>query len=296
MPEALKRWAPILRKTLEEVLPSAEELPNRLHEAMRYSVLAGGKRLRPVLALCAYEACGGTDTNAILPAAAALELLHTYSLIHDDLPSMDNDGLRRGKPTNHVVYGEATAILAGDALQTLGGLLLSSHPEGVQWSDRRNRACRVVFEALGSRGMAGGQVLDLEATGSSTPLSLEELEGIHRLKTGKLLQACLVVGAVWADAPPGLEEALTRYGEALGLAFQITDDILDVTSGSEDLGKTAGKDLSQRKATYPALLGLEESRQRARGLLSEAVEALTPFGPAGEALKELARFSVNRKK
>lgn len=295
-PEALKRWTPILDKTLNEVLPSAQEPPGKLHEAMRYSVLAGGKRLRPVLAICAYEACGRTDSDTILPAAAAIELLHTYSLIHDDLPAMDDDDLRRGKPTNHVVYGEATAILAGDALQTLGGLLLSSYPKGKQWSERRNRVCRVVFEAMSSRGMAGGQALDLEATGNSHRPSLEELEKIHRMKTGELLRASLTAGAIWANAPPRMEEALIRYGEALGLAFQITDDILDVTADSEELGKTAGKDQSQGKATYPALLGLEESKLRAERLLEEAVEALTTFGSRGDALKDLALFSVRRKR
>jgi geranylgeranyl pyrophosphate synthase len=293
-PSALARWAPAVEKTLEGLLPQPDREPARLHQAMRYSVLAGGKRLRPVLALAAYTACGGKEAEQVLPAAAALELFHTYSLIHDDLPAMDDDALRRGRPTNHVVFGEATAILAGDALQTLGAYLLSTHPAGARWAARRNRACRLVLEALGSEGMVGGQVLDLELTGSGAAADCGLLLKIHRLKTGRFLEACLAVGAVWAGAKPATRKALDQYGRALGLAFQIVDDILDVTASAEELGKTPGKDAAQAKATFPAVWGLETSRREARRLLSEALRAVADLGSASQELRELAHFVVNR--
>jgi geranylgeranyl diphosphate synthase type II len=261
---------------------------------MRYSVMAGGKRLRPILAMAAYEACGGEDAEAVLPAAAALELLHTYSLIHDDLPAMDNDDLRRGRPTSHVVYGEAMAILAGDALQTLGAYLLASEPHGSRWTPRRNRALREVLLAIGSEGMAGGQVLDLQETGASRSSSKEILLTIHTLKTGRFLEACLQAGAFWAGAPAPTRRALSRYGSALGLAFQIVDDILDLTQTSEALGKTAGKDSKQGKTTFPALWGLQASRREAERLLSDALRAIADLGPRSQALRELAHFVVKR--
>ncbi len=188
IPEVIRRWGPEVESTLDRVLPPAGREPRRLHEAMRYSVLAGGKRLRPIFALAAYEACGGRDHEAVLPCAAALELLHTYSLIHDDLPSMDDDALRRGKPTCHVVFGEALAILAGDALQTLGAYLLVSEPAGSRWATRRNRASREILWALGSEGMAGGQAMDLEQTGSAGLVSPKTLVTIHGKKTGRFLR------------------------------------------------------------------------------------------------------------
>jgi len=289
---AFAKWTPRVEETLDALLPVAEEAPATLHGAMRYSVMAGGKRIRPVLALAAYEACGGGDTDAVLPAAAALELFHTYSLIHDDLPAMDDDDLRRGKPTSHKVYGEAAAILAGDALQTLGAEILTSHPKGSAFLARRGRASRAIFRALGSRGMAGGQMLDLDAEG--TPVDAQGLVRIHRLKTGVFLEACLEAGAIWAGARAPTVKALKRYGSALGLAFQVVDDILDVTASAEALGKTPGKDADQEKATFPRLWGLDASRRQADRLLSEALRALSPLGDASRDLRELAHFVVDR--
>jgi len=293
-PSALVRWVPAVEEALEALLPGKDLEPERLHEAMRYSVLAGGKRLRPVLALAAYTACGGKDPEQVLPAASALELFHTYSLIHDDLPAMDDDDLRRGKPANHVVFGEAMAILAGDALQTLGAFLISTYPLGSKWAARRNRASREILDALGSGGMVGGQVLDLEFTGSGYQADGGALLKIHRLKTGRFLEASLQVGAIWAGAKVSARRALGEYGRAVGLAFQIVDDILDVTASAQDLGKTPGKDLAQDKATFPALWGLDASRREARRLLSEALRAVAELGPPSQELRELAHFVVNR--
>ena len=294
IPSALERWGPSVETALQAILPPEEQEPVELHRAMRYSVLAAGKRLRPILALCAYRACGGDDPESVLPAAAALELLHTYSLIHDDLPSMDDDDLRRGRPSSHVVFGEAVAILAGDALQTLAFQVLASYPAGARLSARRTRVCREMALALGSVGMAGGQVLDLRLTGSGGGVSADDLLRVHRLKTGRFLEAALQSGAFWAGARTRERQALLSYGRAMGLAFQIVDDILDVTATSEALGKTAGKDAAQGKATFPALWGIEESEQEAQRLLSEALRALAPLGPDSQELRELAHFIVNR--
>jgi geranylgeranyl pyrophosphate synthase len=294
IPAALERWAEPIERTLDRVLPPLEREPRLLHEAMRYSVLAGGKRLRPVLALEAYAACGGEEAQAVLPAAAALELFHTYSLIHDDLPAMDDDSLRRGRPTSHVVFGEAMAILAGDALQTLGAYLLVTEPAGSRWTARRNRASREVLFALGSEGMAGGQALDLAHTGKRRPTTREDLIKIHSLKTGRFLEACLLAGACWAGAGPAKRRALSRYGQSVGLAFQVVDDILDVTRSPEELGKTPGKDEAQDKATFPSLMGLQASRKEAERLLSDALRAVADLGPACQNLRELAHYIVNR--
>lgn len=293
IPAAFAKWSPLVEAALEAVLPSPEEGSATLHKAMRYSVMAGGKRIRPILALCAYESCGGRDSARVLPAAVALELFHTYSLVHDDLPAMDDDELRRGKPTSHKVFGEAAAILAGDALQTLAAELLAVHPKGAAYLSRRGRASRVLFHALGSRGMAGGQILDLEG---SSATDLQGLMRIHRLKTGIFLEASLKAGAIWAGAPAQKVKALERYGAALGMAFQVVDDLLDITATAEVLGKTPGKDLHQGKATFPALLGVEESRKKADRLLSEALRALSPLGDDCQDLRELAHFVVNREK
>ena len=295
IPEALKRWGPEIERALDQVLPKPGREPKKLHEAMRYSVMAGGKRLRPVLAIAAYEACGGRDREAVLPAAAALELFHTYSLIHDDLPAMDDDDLRRGKPTCHVVYGQGMAILAGDALQTLGALLLATYPKGSKWQARRGRAAREVFFALGSEGMAGGQAMDLLQTGSGGSISPKALITLHTLKTGRFLQAAVLAGAHWAGAGAAQRKALAKYGSSLGLAFQIVDDILDETESAEALGKTPGKDTTQGKATFPALWGLEESRREVERLLSDALRAAALFEPRSRELRELAHFVTNRK-
>ena len=294
IPAVLERWAGPIEKALDRVLPPLEREPRILHEAMRYSVLAGGKRLRPTLALEAYEACGGREWEAVLPAAAALELFHTYSLIHDDLPAMDDDSLRRGRATSHVVFGEAMAILAGDALQTLGAYLLATEPAGSGWTARRNRALRDVLFALGSEGMAGGQALDLAHSGKDRPATRTELVKIHTLKTGRFLEACLLAGASWAGADSAKRKALLRYGQSVGLAFQVVDDILDVTRSPEELGKTPGKDEAQKKATFPSVMGLRASKKEAERLLSDALRAVADLGPACQNLRELAHYVVNR--
>ena len=258
------------------------ERPESLREAMRYSLLAGGKRLRPILCLAACELAGGEAEQA-MPTAVALEMIHTMSLIHDDLPAMDNDDLRRGRPTNHKVYGEVNAILAGDALLTRAFEMVALRTSGVP----AERLLKVVGElslASGAPGLVGGQVVDLECEGKD--VDLETLEYIHLHKTGALLRACVLSGALIAGASEALLEALRTYARGIGLAFQIIDDILDVTASSEVLGKTAGNDLSADKTTYPKLLGLEESRRRADALVAEAKAALAPYaeGEAG-ALK-----------
>ena len=279
---------------VEQALDAAlgPEQPERLREAMRYSLLAGGKRLRPILCLAACELAGG-DSQLAMPTAVALEMIHTMSLIHDDLPAMDNDDLRRGRPTSHKVFGEANAILAGDALLTRAFEMVALRSPGVP----AERLLAVVGElslAAGAPGLVGGQVVDLESEGKH--VSLETLEYIHVHKTGALLRACVLSGALIAGAAEGLMVALRTYARGIGLAFQIIDDILDVTASSEVLGKTAGKDLSANKTTYPKLLGLEDSRQRAEALVREAKQALEPYGAHGKAapLMALADFITSR--
>ena len=268
------------------------ERPESLREAMRYSLLAGGKRLRPILCLAACELAGG-DGELAIPTAVALEMIHTMSLIHDDLPAMDNDDLRRGRPTNHKVYGEANAILAGDALLTRAFEMVALRSPGVP----AERLLAVVGElslASGAPGLVGGQVVDLECEGKE--VDLETLEYIHLHKTGALLRACVLCGALIGGASAELLDALRTYARGIGLAFQIIDDILDVTASSEVLGKTAGKDLAADKTTYPKLLGLEESKRRAEALVAEAKAALEPYGAGGKAapLLALAEFITSR--
>ena len=271
--------------------------PERLAAAMRYSVLGGGKRLRPILCLMAAEACG-RDPATALPAACALEFVHTYSLIHDDLPAMDDDDLRRGRPTCHRAFDEATAILAGDGLLTLAFELVASEIE----PDEAARACvRILAEAAGPRGMVAGQMADLLAerrtlSGSvhEDEGSLEELEAIHRRKTGALLLAPLRMGAAIAGAPEAHRRALESYGRAVGLAFQIVDDLLDVEGDEAKLGKRVGKDLGLGKWTYPRFLGIEGSRRRASELAAEAVAALVPLESRGHRLRELAMALLER--
>jgi len=257
--------------------------PGRLAEAMRYSVLAGGKRLRPVLCLLAAEACGG-DPEAALPAACALELVHTYSLVHDDLPAMDDDDLRRGRPTCHKAFDEATAVLAGDGLLTLAFEVLAA---GIRPAGAALACVRALAEAAGPSGMVGGQMADLQAEGRDGA-TVDALEAIHRRKTGALLRAALRMGGLAAGAPATSLEALDRYGRAVGLAFQIVDDLLDVQGDEAKLGKRVGKDSGLGKWTYPALLGVDESRLRAKQLADEAVAALAPLGPGGDRLRALA--------
>lgn len=289
----LKAWSAERLERVEQALSAwvPQDAPAGLGEAMRYAVLDGGKRLRPLLVLGASEAVGG-NPEAALRAACAVELIHAYSLVHDDMPCMDNDVLRRGKPTVHVKFGEATALLAGDALQALAFELLAPAdagvPEGVQ-----ARLCRLLAQAAGGAGMAGGQAIDLAAVGRS--LSEDELRHMHRLKTGALLQASVMMGAACGEAPRQALDGLSRYGAALGLAFQVVDDILDVTADSATLGKTAGKDAAQDKPTYVSLLGLERAQAHARELHAQARDALATTGLAGTgALLALAAMVVDR--
>jgi geranylgeranyl diphosphate synthase type II len=258
---------------------------------MRYAVMGGGKRLRPTLVLAACQACGG-DPDDVLGCAAALEMIHSYSLVHDDLPAMDDDDLRRGRATVHKKYGEAEAILAGDALLTLAFQILATEPPGASKAPRRVEVLRVVAAASGVNGMAGGQMADLEA--ERAPVGDDRLRWIHRHKTGALLRASLEAGAILAGASEAPRTALARYGEALGLAFQITDDILDVTSTAEVLGKTPGKDERAGKATYPSLHGLEASRAEAARQVEEALAALREFGTDVPPLRALAHYVVER--
>jgi farnesyl diphosphate synthase len=265
--------------------------PAGLGEAMRYAVLDGGKRLRPLLVMAAAEAVRG-DMQAALRAACAVELIHAYSLVHDDMPCMDNDVLRRGKPTVHVRFGEAQALLAGDALQALAFELLT--PPATEMPDRIQASlCRLLARAAGHEGMAGGQAIDLASVGHA--LGEDELRQMHRLKTGALLRCSVMLGAACAEPTAAARQALTRYGDAIGLAFQVVDDILDVTADSATLGKTAGKDAAQDKPTYVSLMGLDRSRAYAASLFDEAVSALAASGlPDTRALQALATMVIQR--
>jgi farnesyl diphosphate synthase len=271
--------------------------PAELVEAMRYAVLDGGKRLRPLLVMAASEAVSDAQTlnaqsQAALRAACAVELIHAYSLVHDDMPCMDNDVLRRGKPTVHVKFGEASALLAGDALQALAFELLTPELAGMD-AERQARLCRLLARAAGSAGMAGGQAIDLASVGVT--LTERQLRDMHRLKTGALLQASVMMGAACGEASATALAALKRYGAAIGLAFQVVDDILDVTADSATLGKTAGKDAHQDKPTYVSVLGLERSAAQAQELLAQALEALAQSGLRNtQALQGLANMLVNR--
>jgi geranylgeranyl diphosphate synthase type II len=287
----LKERCKIVDKALNEFLPAARTRPKTIHEAMRYSLFAGGKRLRPILCLAAAEACDSDYKNALAPAGA-VECIHTYSLIHDDLPCMDDDDLRRGVPTSHVKYGEGIAVLAGDALLTIAFEILAKTP-----ATQRYDVGAYISElavASGSRNLIGGQVADLEGEGSEILLSPPQLKFIHQSKTAALLTASTRLGGMTADATPKKIEALTIYGQSLGLAFQVIDDILDVTQTSEKLGKSAGKDEATAKSTFPALFGLEKSRQKAAQLTRKAHDALKPFGKKADRLHEIADYLLDR--
>ena len=277
---------------LDRLIPLETQHPVSIHKAMRHSLFAGGKRLRPILSMEAGRMVAGFLPDGIDELGAALEMLHTYSLIHDDLPALDNDDLRRGRPTCHKVFGEAIAILAGDALQTQAYEVLSRlrcPPEA------RVRIIEEIARATGTvDGMIGGQVVDLEA--EHTRPTSEMLEYIHRSKTAALITASLVSGGLYAGAKDSAVTKLRAFGLSIGLAFQIVDDVLDVTQTSEQLGKTAGKDTASEKATYPALFGIERSQQKADELVSKAFAELESFGERAETLKELARFLIERKK
>jgi geranylgeranyl diphosphate synthase type II len=275
---------------LDSLLPLETSEPETIHRAMRYSVFAGGKRVRPILILAAGESLGG-DREVLLYLGSCVEMIHTYSLIHDDLPALDNDDLRRGQPTCHKVFGDAMAILAGDALLTRAFQLLADLPslsEGTRLAIIRELAC-----ASGTvEGMIGGQVVDLESEGK--PVTAPLLEYIHSSKTGALLTACTRCGALAAGSTPQTLHSLTEYGRRVGLAFQIVDDVLDITSSSEKLGKTAGKDAKVKKATYPALYGIKSSRETAASLISTALEDIRVFDERAEPLRSLARFILSR--
>jgi geranylgeranyl diphosphate synthase, type II len=279
----------MVEEALQSYLPKPSIKPKTIHKAMRYSVFAGGKRLRPILCLAAAECCGG-EASAALPLACAIECIHTYSLIHDDLPCMDNDDLRRGMPTSHKVFGEAIAVLAGDALLTFAFELAAQVPGWPRHSLKD--VIRELAIASGSRSLIAGQVLDLESEGKS--VSLPMLRFIHESKTAALLRATVRLGAMSANATPARLECLSEFGMALGLAFQVIDDILDVTQSSETLGKSAGKDLVSEKATYPSLIGLEASRKVAKRLTEEAHRTLMPFARKAEILHGLADYLLDR--
>ena len=287
----LARRAAEVNEWLDRLLPSEETPPEQLHRAMRYSLLAGGKRLRPALVLASGEAMGAT-TEDLMPAACAIEMIHTYSLIHDDLPAMDNDDLRRGRPTCHKAFGEAVAILAGDALLTLAFRVLASD-SAARNPERQIRVIHELAAAAGSMyGMIGGQMADIENEGKQ--VDAYTVEYIHRSKTGALIAASAAAGGIIAGGSYDEIARLHTYGQWIGLAFQITDDILDVTSTSEQLGKTPGKDQAANKATYPAIHGIPASQARARQLIDDAIATVLTLGRETRVLEEIARFIIAR--
>jgi geranylgeranyl diphosphate synthase type II len=290
----LKERCQLVDEALDRFLPAADELPASVHKSMRYSVFAGGKRVRPILMLAACDAVGG-ELAIAMPAACAMEMIHTYSLIHDDLPAMDDDDFRRGNPTNHKVFGEAVAILAGDALLTEAFILLSS-PE---YGDRATagkllQVIREIAWCAGSHGMVGGQVVDMESEGKPD-IDLATVQYIHTHKTGALIKASVKAGALLGGADEASLAALTRYGETIGLAFQIADDILDIEGTTEEIGKDAGSDEARGKATYPAVVGIAEAKRRAGELVEMALDALSCFDEKAAPLREIAKYIVYRK-
>ena len=285
----LKDGTAQVNAALDTFLPRAKTRPSTIHTAMRYSLFAGGKRLRPALCLAAAQACGGSNDRA-MPFACAVECIHTYSLIHDDLPAMDNDDFRRGKPTNHKVFGEGIAILAGDALLTQAFEIAIAARPTPRYSHQTY--IRELAQASGSLQLIAGQVADLEGEGKK--LSEGELKYIHERKTSALLQCSVRLGGMSANCNPAQLNALSDFGYYVGLAFQVVDDILDVTQSSEQLGKTAGKDVTAQKATYPAIVGLEKSRRIASGLTQKAFASLKPFRNRAVALESLAGYLLQR--
>ena len=286
----LKERQSWVEEALEQSLPICQ--PEKIYEAMRYSLLAGGKRLRPILCLASCELMGGTREMS-MPTACALEMIHTMSLIHDDLPAMDNDDYRRGKLTNHKVFGEDIAILAGDGLLAYSFEYAATQTKNVQ-PQRLIEVIARLGRTVGAAGLVGGQVLDLESEGK-TDITAETLTFIHTHKTGALLETSVVSGAILAGAADEDIGRLSRYAKNIGLAFQIIDDILDITSTQEELGKTAGKDLRAQKATYPSIWGIEASRNQAQTLIDEAIAELSTYPPQAEPLRAIAQFIVNRK-
>jgi geranylgeranyl diphosphate synthase type II len=288
-----------IEEALTRFLPAAPQSPGALVSAMRYSLEAGGKRLRPILTLAAAEAVAGATpvdqaVGAALPAACAIELIHTYSLIHDDLPAMDDDSIRRGRPTNHVVHGEGMAILAGDGLLTEAFALLASEPQDPAFASRKIRAIDIIARAAGARGMVGGQAIDLLAVGAMSTFDEQCLQDMHARKTAALIRAAAAAGAVMAGGSDDTVTAVEEYGLQLGLAFQIVDDILDVEGATEQLGKTIGKDAKARKPTYPSVFGLEASRRLATERHDAAIEALRSVYLHASRLAEIADWVVKR--
>jgi geranylgeranyl diphosphate synthase type II len=279
----------VVEQALDASLPLAE--PKLVYEAMRYSLLAGGKRLRPILSIATCELFGGDEAMAI-PTACAMEMIHTMSLIHDDLPSMDNDDLRRGKPTNHKVYGEDIAILAGDGLLVYAFEYIGRATKGVP-APQVLQVIVNLARAVGGEGLVGGQVMDLQAEGKPG-VTVEELKSIHTRKTGALLEVAVTSGAILAGADLNQQQGLSRYAQNIGLAFQIVDDVLDITATAEQLGKTAGKDLQAQKATYPSLWGLEKSQEQAHNLIEGAIQELQPYGEKADPLRAIAKYIIER--
>ncbi len=282
------RWRDRIESQLDASLPAPEDAPRRLGQAMRYAVLGGGKRMRPLL-VYASGRIFGADENALDAPAMAVELIHAYSLVHDDLPAMDDDALRRGRPTTHIAFDEATAILAGDALQTRAFDLLSGAALGAQL---RVDCLQTLARASGAAGMCGGQALDIDATGQQQPLP--QLQRMHALKTGALIRAAVRMGALCGQAPARELQQLDNVADALGLAFQVRDDILDVEASSEQLGKTAGKDQAQSKSTFPALLGMDGAKAHLAALSERMVQGLAAYDERADALRALARLAVER--
>lgn len=281
--EYLSKVSKEAEEIFEQHLPPVADVPNRLHEAMRYSMFAGGKRLRPALVKATFDMFGGKG-DKIKYAMSALEMLHTFSLIHDDLPCVDNDDFRRGKPTSHKQFGEATAVMAGDALCIRAFELMAKTGSA--------RAIEVLANKLGTYGMIGGEMIDIESEGK--PVTLETVDYIHYHKTAALIEASLCIGAILADAPEDKVKAIERYGKAIGLAFQVVDDILDIVSTTEQLGKDAGSDIERGKATYPSILGLDESRKRALALYEESIKELDSLAEDTKVLRSIAAFIITR--
>jgi len=286
-----EQWLERIETKLDQVLPPASQEPLRLHEAMRYSVLGGGKRIRPVL-VYATGAALNLPLESLDGPAAAIELMHAFSLVHDDLPAMDDDDLRRGRPTAHIAYDEATAILAADALQPLAFQTLATDPSMQCSSDARLKIIELLATACGSTGMTGGQAIDLGAEGRQ--LSKRELENMYNLKTGRLLHASVMAAAYSAGSDNPHTSGLEEFIDLVGLAFQIRDDILDIEGDTEIIGKQQGADIERSKATWPALFGLEEARTQATDLLNQSLAAIADIGPEADPLRDVARYIVNR--
>lgn len=289
--DKLKEKAMIIEEALESYMPKEDEYPEMIHQAMRYSLLGGGKRLRPIMVMAAAEAVGG-DQYKVLPVACAMEMIHTYSLIHDDLPAMDDDNYRRGKPTNHAIYGDAIAVLAGDALLTMAFEIMSKIQDPEIKPEAVLRVINEISSAAGTRGMIGGQVVDI--CSENIEISGETLKYIHTHKTGALFKASLRAGAILCSATEEQISALTRYAYFLGLGFQITDDVLDIEGDEEKLGKAVGSDQKKKKSTYPSIYGIQEAKQMAREAVAESLLSLEHFDGKADLLRDISRFLLER--